>query len=93
MKYERQPALESHSAFVVSMKGTTLQINKAVVSRQYLNDLISQKVPSDALTLLRSETYDLLEQDGRRECLRSLFGLIRDIRAQFPVYQLNETEP
>ena len=91
LKYERSPTLISHIAFVVSMKGTTLQFNKAVVSREYLKDLISQKVPDDTLNLLRSEPYELLEQDSRRECVRGFLGLMENIRSQFELYETRES--
>ncbi|PGH34134.1 hypothetical protein GX50_03002 [[Emmonsia] crescens] len=90
LKYERNPTLDSHTAFVVSMKGTTLQFNKGAVSREYLKDLIRRKVPSDPLMFLRSDPYELLEQDGRRECVRGFLGLIRNIHTQLELYEARE---
>ncbi|KAK2767444.1 hypothetical protein FQN54_003600 [Arachnomyces sp. PD_36] len=91
LKYERSPTLDSHTAFVVSMKGTSLQFNKAEVSREYLKDLISQKVPRDTLTLLRSELYDMMEQDSRREFVRGFSGMVRHMRSQFGLYEHAES--
>ena len=91
LKYERQPARSSHSTYVISMKGTMLQVSRAVVYRQYLRDLIDQKIPTDTLTVLRSGLYDLLEPDGRRECLRAFLGLTQDINGQIQIYKTGET--
>lgn len=74
------------------MKGTTLQFNKAEISREYLRDLISRKVPSDSLTLLRSDPYELLEQDDRRECVRAFLGLMENIRTQLDLYEIRDTQ-
>lgn len=93
LKYERSPILNSHTAFVVSMKRTTLQFNKAVVSREYLEGLVSsQEVPSEGCTfnLLRSEPLELLGQGGRRECVRGFLGMMEDIRGQFGLYEARE---
>lgn len=90
LKFERNPTLESHSAFVVSMKGTMLQLNKGVVSQNYLEDLICYKVPSDSLSLLRSGPYDLLEQDDRRDFVRVFLGLMQNLRTQRELYEIRE---
>jgi hypothetical protein len=90
LKYERNPDLDSHTTFVVSMKGTTLQFHKGLISRNYLKDLIDQKVPSDYFTLLSSEPLDLFEKYGRRECLRMWFGLTRELQTQLELYQMKE---
>lgn len=91
LKYERSPILNYHTAFAVSMKGTTLQFNKAVISREYLKDLVSRKVPDDTLNLLRSEPYELLEQGSRRECVRGFLGLMENVRGQFELYENRES--
>ncbi|KAK2789955.1 hypothetical protein FQN52_005763 [Onygenales sp. PD_12] len=79
LKHERDPSIESHGILVVSMKGTTFQFNKGVVSKPYLEDLLLHKVPSDPLTILRSGPYNLIEQDGRREYVRAMLGLIQNV--------------
>lgn len=88
LKYERNPTLESHTVFVVGMKRTVLQFNKSEVSREYLKDLINRKVPCDPFVLLRSDQYELLEQNDRKECVRGFLGLIQNIRSQFDLYEM-----
>ncbi|KAK2806538.1 hypothetical protein FQN51_006504 [Onygenales sp. PD_10] len=78
LKHERDTSIESHGILVVSMKGTTFQFNKGVVSKPYLEDLLLHKVPSDPLTILRSGPYNLIEQDGRREYVKAMLGLIQN---------------
>lgn len=87
LRHERDSSLESHTVFVVSMKGTSLQFNKGVISREYLTDLISHRVPRDSFKLFRSGLYDLLEQKGRKESARGFFGLIQNVKAQFKKYE------
>lgn len=90
LKYERNSTLESYTVFVVSMKRTVLQFNKSDISQEYLKDLMNGKVPCDSFVLLRSEPYELLEQDSRRECVRGFLGLIQNIRSQFDLYEWKE---
>ena len=91
LKYERSPMLDFHAVFVVSMNGTHLQFNKGVISREYLTDLISHKVPIDSFTLLRSDLYELLEQKDRKECARAFFGLMQNICAGLDKYGIEES--
>ncbi|KAK2810540.1 hypothetical protein FQN50_002797 [Emmonsiellopsis sp. PD_5] len=79
LKHERDPSIKSHGVFVVSMKGTTFQFNKGVVSKAYLEDLLLYQVPGEPLTILRSGPYNLIEQDGRREYVRAMLGLIQNV--------------
>ncbi|PGH11574.1 hypothetical protein AJ79_04832 [Helicocarpus griseus UAMH5409] len=82
LEHERRSLEVSHNTFVVSMRGATLQFNKGVISRTYAEDLLHRKVPSEPLRLLRSNTYNLLEQDGRRECSKAWLGLVRNLSAE-----------
>ena len=91
LKYERNPTLESHTVFVVSMKRSTLQFNKSEVSREYLKDLIDQKGPRDSFVLLRSDSYELLEQNDRKECVRGFLGLMQNVRSQLDLYEMKES--
>lgn len=90
LKYEREPTLDTHTTFVVSMKGANLQFNKAIISREYLTDLIEHKAPRDYLRLYRSSLLDLLEQDDRRKCVRGFLGLIQTVHDQFKQYKIKE---
>lgn len=89
LKYEREPALDSYTAFVLIMKETTVQVVKATCSNAYIQDLISSKVPEDPLELWFSVPYDLLEQGDRKEFLRLHIGLVRSLYDMLYVYNLN----
>lgn len=44
LKYELNPTLNDYNAFVVSMKGTTIQLVRASCSNSYLRDLVERKL-------------------------------------------------
>lgn len=90
-KYEHNPISDFHTMFVVSMKGTNLQFNKGVFSREYLTDLISHKVPRDSFMLLRSSLYELLEQMDLEESAGGSFALIQNDQTQSNKYEMKES--
>ncbi|ODM21654.1 hypothetical protein SI65_02498 [Aspergillus cristatus] len=75
-QYEQNPTLDDYNAFVVSMKGTTIQFVRASCSNSYLRDLVERKAPGSPLGVCFSEHYDLLEQKDRKEFVRIFIGLI-----------------
>jgi hypothetical protein len=77
LAYDKNPSLDSHTGFVVSLDKTALHVSMAAMSRAYMENLGKGNPSSERLQFRRSQPYDLLEPDGRREALRLLVGLFR----------------
>ena len=77
LAYNQNPDLESHTGFVVSVDRTVLHISMAAMSRIYIEKLCQGNSSIEHLQFCRSELYDLVECDGRREALRLIMGLFR----------------
>lgn len=77
LAYNRDPTLQSHTAYVLRIDGSVLQVSTAVISRTYMNELCRGRPFSEGLRLCCSVPYDFLERDGRREALRLPNGLLR----------------
>lgn len=81
LAYDRDPTLESHTAFVLRIDGSILQVSMAVISHTYMNELCHGRPFSEGFRLCRSVPYDFLERDGRREALRLFTRLFRLLEA------------
>lgn len=81
LAYNQNPHLDHYSGFVVSADQAVLQVSRVVASRTYMKNLCEGK-PSRGgdLVLYHSNPMDLLEQDGRRQFLRLIMGLLRFLR-------------
>ena len=85
--YEQNSTLDNYAAFVGCMNGTTFQFAKGVFSHSYLHDLINHQVPSDSLKIYRSQPYELLEQEDRKEFVKIYIGLFQCISNLLQGYQ------
>lgn len=72
----------NHTAFVLHMDRTVLQLSMARVSPTYIEELTHGKPLDEPLELFHSETYDLCKRDRRREALRLVIGLYRYMGAE-----------
>lgn len=79
LAFRKNPALDVHTAFVVRMEGTKLQLSAASISRAYIHSLSRGEPLSKGFTLLCSGAYDLRDPEQRREILRILIGLLRHL--------------
>jgi hypothetical protein len=77
LAYDQNPAVDSHTAFVLRMDRTILQLSMATTPRIYMEELCQGKPLSENLELFHSELYDLRECDRRKEALRLIIGLLR----------------
>ncbi|WEW56321.1 hypothetical protein PRK78_001764 [Emydomyces testavorans] len=77
LAFQQNPTLQSHRAFVVRMRGNTLQVATATISSSYLDDLYNGRRPVEELRIYQSEPCRLLETSEQRKAIRLLFGLIR----------------
>jgi hypothetical protein len=65
-------------AFVLSIHGTHLKLTVAYFTEQYLSYVNSPTMPiTETLWVRRSPAIDLKLEEGRRNALRLLIGLIR----------------
>ncbi|KAL1966734.1 hypothetical protein VTN77DRAFT_3931 [Rasamsonia byssochlamydoides] len=78
LAYNQNPTLENYSGFVVSIDGTIVHISQAFLSHAYMENLCKGgSLLGEHLEFCRSESYDLLECDRRREVLRLIIGIFR----------------
>lgn len=75
--YLQNPGLEKYTGFVVSLDRTVVHVAKGVMTEKYLKSLCSGQALNGDLEFYRSEAFDLLERDGRREFLRVLVGMLK----------------
>jgi hypothetical protein len=78
---QKNPELDIHTAFVLRMEGTKLQLSAASISRAYIHNLSRGEPLSEGFTLLCSGAYDLREPEQQRVILRILIGLLRHLDA------------
>ena len=69
--------MQNYTAFVVGMKGSIIQFVKGDFPRSYIQDLINRQTPTSSLEIGFSQSYDLLEQEDRRELIRVFIGLFQ----------------
>lgn len=62
---------------MIRQEGAYFEISSALVSRAYIQSIQLGHVPTEDISLFRSGPYDLREQEGRREALRTLIGMMR----------------
>ncbi|PGH18984.1 hypothetical protein AJ79_00017 [Helicocarpus griseus UAMH5409] len=75
--YSRNPYLNAYTAFVVVLNGTRAHVSRATFSRAYIHGLYEAYSVNEEMQLSRSESFELLDQDGRREFMRLLIGVLR----------------
>lgn len=81
LMFQKNPTLETHTAFALRIEGIKLQFSSAVISQTYIHSLSHGNPLIEDLTFFHSVTYDLRESDQRREILRLIIGLLRCLDA------------
>lgn len=75
--FANNSGLDYYDGFVILLNGTSLHISRAMVSREYLQNLFEHKVIENDMPFHISESFDLLDTCGRRESVRFIMGIFR----------------
>lgn len=77
LAYSYNQNLDQYTGFVVNLDRTVIHVGRSVVSQGYIRDLCKNGTSSDDMAFYRSASFELLEQEGRREFMRVLLGIFR----------------
>ena len=77
--YQKYPSRKSYTAFVMSCHGVSLRIAMARVSNAYMMNIWNADLSDETrrFHLFLSDNFVLRRQDGRREALRLIMGILR----------------
>lgn len=69
--------LHYYDGFVMLLNGTSLHISRALVTREYLQNLFEHRVIENDMPFHISESSDLLDVSGRRESVGFIMAVFR----------------
>lgn len=75
--FANNSGLDYYEGFVILLNGTSLHISRAMVSREYLQNLFEHKIIENDMPFHISESFGLLDACGRRESVRFIMGIFR----------------
>lgn len=77
LAYSKNPNLPQYTAFALCLHRTTIRISKATIPQIYVKEFFQKAEINEFMQLYQSETFNLLDRDGRKGFLRLIMGVFR----------------